>query len=313
MKKIIRILVFIGVMIFIAFFALQKKAIPLEELKSKYANAHSQFLDMDGMKVHYRIEGEGKPVVLIPGTGSVLQTWDGWTDSLVKNHYKVIRLDMPAFGLTGPRKDNDYSVKMYVDFLDRFLHQLGVDTFALGGNSLGGQIAFCYAAAHPAKVTELILVDPGGFYSKEKGNGAIIFKLAKIKWLAAGMSKIDTKMIVEKTLKDVYEDDSKIKKEWLQMYYDMSMREGNREAFSARVQQIGADVPPDVTLIQIPTLIQWGRQDQLLDISLSEHFTKIPKSKLIVYDGVGHSPQEEIPALSVTDVINFIQNNRSKN
>ncbi len=313
MKKIIRILVFIGALLIIAFFALQKKAIPLDELKRKYANAHSQFLEMDGMKVHYRIEGEGKPVVLIPGTGSVLQTWDGWTDSLVKNHYKVIRLDMPAFGLTGPRKDNDYSVKMYVDFLDRFLHQLGVDTFALGGNSLGGQIAFCYAAAHPAKVTELILVDPGGFYSKEKGNGAIIFKLAKIKWLAAGMSKIDTKMIVEKTLKDVYEDDSKIKKEWLQMYYDMSMREGNREAFSARVQQIGADVPPDVTLIQIPTLIQWGRQDQLLDVSLSEHFTKIPKSKLIVYDGVGHSPQEEIPALSVTDVINFIQNNRSKN
>ena len=92
------------------------------------------------------------------------------------------------------------------------------------------------------------------------------------------------------------------------MYYDMSMREGNREAFSARVQQIGTDVPPDVTLIQIPTLIQWGRQDKLIDISMSEHFTKIPKSKLIVYDGVGHSPQEEIPAKSVADVLSFLKN-----
>ncbi len=308
MKKLFRILAFLAVVLFIAFFAIQKKSIPLEELKKKYTNASSRFLEMDGMQVHYRVEGEGKPVVLVPGTGSVLQTWDGWTDSLVKNHYKVIRLDMPAFGLTGPRKDNDYSVKMYVDFLDRFLHQIGIDTFALGGNSLGGQIAWCYAAAHPVKVTELILVDPGGFYSKEKGNGAIIFKLAKIKWLASLMSRIDTKMIVEKTVKDVYEDDSKIKKETLQMYYDMSMREGNREAFSARVQQIGKDVPPDVTLIKVPTLIQWGRQDKLIDISMSEHFTGIPNSKLMVYEGVGHSPQEEIPAKSVSDVLAFLKN-----
>jgi pimeloyl-ACP methyl ester carboxylesterase len=138
---------------------------------------------------------------------------------------------MPAFGLTGPRKDNDYSVSTYVDFLDRFLKQIGVDSFALSGNSLGGEIAWRYALAHPAKVSKLILVDPAGFYA-EKGNGAIIFKLAKIKWFAALMSKMDTKIIVNQTLKDVYEDDTKITDAQIQLYYDMSMREGNRESFS---------------------------------------------------------------------------------
>lgn len=308
MKKLFRILAVIALVLFVAFFAIQKKSIPLEELKKKYTTASSKFLEMDGMQVHYRIEGEGKPVVLIHGTGASLQTWDGWTDSLVKNNYKVIRLDMPAFGLTGPRKDNDYSSKAYVDFLHRFLHQIGVDTFALAGNSLGGEIAWKYALAHPADVSKLILVDPAGFYSKEKGNGAIIFKLAKIKWLAVLMGKMDTKIIVNQTLKDVYEDDTKITEAQKQLYYDMSLREGNRESFSARVQQIDKEPKLDITDIKTPTLIQWGKEDKLLDISLMDNFTKIPDNKVVVYDHCGHSPQEEIPAASVADVLSFLKN-----
>lgn len=306
MKKFIRVIVVIALLLFVAFYAIQKKSIPIEELKANYANASSKFLDFDSMQVHYKVEGEGKPIVLIHGTGAVLQTWNGWTDSLIKNNFKVIRIDMPAFGLTGPNKTNDYSSKMYVDFLDRFLHQIGIDTFALSGNSLGGEIAWKYALAHPEKVTKLILVDPAGFYSKDKKNGAIIFKLAKIKWLADLMGKMDTKIIVEKTLKDVYFDDSKITDETKQMYYDMSMREGNRESFSKRVQQVDKEPILDISLIKTPTLVLWGKQDILIDISMEENFKKIQNAQFINYDNVGHSPQEEIPAKSVEDVINFL-------
>lgn len=308
MKKLFRILAFVAVVLFIAFFAIQKKSIPLEELKQKYTNASSKFLELDGMQVHYKIEGEGKPVVLIHGTGANLQTWNGWTDSLVKNNYKVIRLDMPAFGLTGPRKDSDYSSKAYVDFLHRFMQKIGIDTFALAGNSLGGEIAWKYALAYPANVSKLILVDPAGFYSKEKGNGAIIFKLAKTKWLANLMSKMDTKIIVKQTVKDVYYDDSKITDKQIQLYYDMSLREGNRESFSARVQQIDKEPKLDISGVTSPTLIQWGKEDALLDISLLDNFTKIPNNKVVVYNHCGHSPQEEIPAVSVADVMSFLKN-----
>lgn len=307
MKKLLRIIAFIAVVFFLAFYAIQKKSIPLDELKKKYANSASKFMEFDGMQVHYRVEGEGKPVVLIHGTGASLQTWNGWVDSLVKNNFKVIRIDMPAFGLTGPNKNNDYSSKMYVDFFDRFLHQIGVDTFAMAGNSLGGEIAWKYALEHPEKVTKLILIDPAGFYSKEKGNGAIIFKLAKIKWLADLMSKMDTRIIVNKTLKDVYFDDTKITKEQQQLYYDMSMREGNRESFSTRVQQIDLEPKLDITGVHLPTLIIWGKQDILIDISLADNFTKIKNSEFIAYDSCGHSPQEEIPAKSVSDVVAFLK------
>ncbi|HEY0261759.1 MAG TPA: hypothetical protein VGB95_01950, partial [Chitinophagales bacterium] len=120
MKKLFRVLLLIIVLLIGIFFLLKKSSIPVEELKKKYANENSKFIDINGTSVHYRIEGEGSAIVLIHGTGAALQTWNVWTDSLKKTH-KVIRLDMPAFGLTGPRKDNDYSVKAYVNFLNDFV------------------------------------------------------------------------------------------------------------------------------------------------------------------------------------------------
>jgi hypothetical protein len=72
MKKLFRILAVIVLVLFVAFFAIQKKSIPIEELKKKYTTAASKFLELDGMQVHYKIEGEGKPIVLIHGTGANL-------------------------------------------------------------------------------------------------------------------------------------------------------------------------------------------------------------------------------------------------
>jgi hypothetical protein len=95
------------------------KDISVDDLKKEYANEHSKFIEIDGMQVHYRIEGEGLPIVLIHGTASSLNTWDAWTAELTKTH-KVIRMDLPAFGLTGPNATADYSIKSYTNFLHQF-------------------------------------------------------------------------------------------------------------------------------------------------------------------------------------------------
>ncbi len=98
----------------------------------------------------------------VHGTGSSLYTWDAWAAALSSTH-RVVRLNLPAFGLTGPRPDGDYRLDTYVAFLDRFASMLGLGNFALAGNSLGGAIAWRFAAAHPSEVSALILVDPGGY------------------------------------------------------------------------------------------------------------------------------------------------------
>ena len=132
---------------------------------------------MDGLSVHYRDEGAGPPLLLLHGTGSSLHTWDAWTDAL-RGHFRVIRMDLPGFGLTGPNRDDDYRIERYVEFVEAFRRRLGLESFALAGNSLGGEIAWSYTVAHPDRVSALVLVDPAGYPIDRP---ALVFRLAKIR------------------------------------------------------------------------------------------------------------------------------------
>ena len=281
--------------------------IPVEKLKEKYTNAQSKFVAIDGMQVHYRIEGEGEPLVLIHGTGAMLQTWDDWVQ-LLSPHYKIIRLDIPAFGLTGPRADNNYSDSMYVDFIEQFTRKIGVDSFNLGGNSLGGLIAWKYAAAYPQKVKKLVLVDPAGFHEVNDKGGSFIFKLARnYPNLTDLVSKIGTHFFVEKTLREVYADDAKITEQRKKMFAELNQRAGNRHAFVERAKYAHQCSEGDLKTITAPILIMWGKEDVLIDVREAEHFKKIATTTEVVYDKVGHCPQEELPELSATDVLRFLQ------
>ncbi len=281
--------------------------IPVEQLKAKYTNAQSKFVEIDGMQVHYRIEGEGEPLVLIHGTGAMLQTWDDWV-SLLSPHYKIILMDIPAFGLTGPRPDGVYSDSMYVNFVEQFVKKVGVDSFSLGGNSLGGLIAWKYAAAYPQKVKKLILVDPAGFHEVNDKGGSFIFKLARnYPNLTDLVSKIGTHYFVEKTLREVYADDSKITEQRKKMFAELNRRAGNRHAFVERARYAHTCSEDDLKPITSPTLIMWGKEDVLIDVREAEHFKMIANSTFVFYDKVGHCPQEELPERSAADVMRFLQ------
>lgn len=280
--------------------------IPLSELKAKYANEHSQFVEVDGMQVHYRIEGTGPDLVLVHGTGAILQTWDKWVE-LLSPHYRIIRMDIPAFGLTGPHPQNNYSDTMYVQFMEHFAQKVGLDTFAMAGNSLGGLIAWRYAAAHPERVSKLILVDPGGFYENNKKGGSFIFKMARNYPTLTGLvAKIGTGYFVGKTLKEVYADDSKVTEELCRTYTDLNRREGNRASFVARAKQVYQHTDEELKTITCPALILWGEEDVLIDVAEAEHFKNIANHKLVVYKNAGHSPQEEIAEQTAKDVEEFL-------
>jgi pimeloyl-ACP methyl ester carboxylesterase len=307
MKKLFKFLLVIIILLGVGLFFMMKGPIPLDTLKAKYTNEQSKWIDINGLSVHYRDEGSGQPIVLVHGTGAVLQTFDQWTDTLKKN-YRVIRMDIPAFGLTGPNAENDYSIVSYVKFIKDFTDKLGLKDFILGGNSLGGEIAWKFAYYHPENVKGLILLDPAGspirkfdmpFFSA--------FNLARIPVLSTLLSDIDPKFTVEKTLKQAYEKDELITPEKIQMYYELSMRDGNRKAFVRRVQQIADDPILQPEKVEIPTLILWGKDDALLLIDQLEGFRGMKNMKAIVYPGVGHTPQDEEAVQSVHDAIHFIQ------
>lgn len=307
MKKLLKVVAVIIVLLAAGILLLQKKPVPLETLKEKYTNEYSKFVDVDGLSVHYRDEGAGQPIVLVHGTGASLQTFDEWTDTL-KKYYRVIRMDIPAFGLTGPNQTGDYTIKNYVAFIDKFTQQLGLENFTLGGNSLGGEIAWKYAYYHPERVKALILLNPAGSPIQEYDIPFFsAFNLARIPVLSSLLSDIDTRFTVEKTLRQAYEKDELITPEKIQMYYDLSMREGNRKAFVARLNQLEKDPVLDPAQVKTPTLIIWGKQDAILLISQFEGFKGMTNMKSILYEGVGHTPQDEVAVESVQATIDFLR------
>ena len=275
-----------------------------EEVKGRWAYEDSQFLEMDNMPVHYRIRGKGKPIVLIHGTGASLHTWEGWTEILEKD-FKVISLDIPGFGLTGPNREGDYSLEYYARFLDKFLEAIEIDTFALGGNSLGGAIAWTYTTMFPRKVKKLILVDASGYPSKRAD--PLAFRLAKNPITSRLLLSVTPKSLFKRSIEDVYHNRYRITPDLINRYYELYLREGNRQAFVDRVNTEHYKDPSKIKTIQCPTLIQWGKHDTWVLPENAYKFDRdIPNSKLFMYKDAGHVPMEEIPLQSGQDALRFL-------
>ncbi|MBB6459010.1 alpha/beta fold hydrolase [Flammeovirga kamogawensis] len=283
------------------------------DLFEKYTDNISQFMEIDGMKVHYKVEGEGFPIVLLHGTFASLQTWDRWTETL-KKKYKVVRLDLPGFALTGPRPDKSYSVEIYLDFLDRFLKRLEINKFYLAGSSLGGWIAWEYAYRFKEKVRRLILLDAAGFNDKQ--SIPLLYKLVQnpiIKEfkLFHGFAEYvkAPKTFIEFFLKNAYGDANRLEPTTTTRYHELFARKGNREAFLNLANSGVTDNSSSLKDLDTPTLIIWGEKDHWIPLANAYKFQfSLPNSELIIYEGVGHIAMEEIPDKSVKDTIKFLEN-----
>ena len=283
--------------------------IPVAELKVKYQKANSEFIDIDGVSVHYIMEGrmdDSLPIVFIHGTSASLHTWDTLSN-LLKTNKKIIRLDLPAFGLTGPNRLNQYNFNFYNQFLDEFLLKLNVTQCIVAGNSLGGSIAWNYAIASPEKVKQLILLDASG-YPKKDEKGSLGFKLAGIPVLNQALKHISPISLIRKSLEDAFYNKSLVTAQMVEQYHDMLLRAGNRAAVLELFQHpMKADATKIKTITQ-PTLIIWGKEDQLISYKNAALFKQdIQNSQILVLDKVGHIPMEEAPNQVATAILEFIK------
>lgn len=283
--------------------------LPLESLKVAYAPPPSQFISVNGLQVHVRDEGprdDATPIVLLHGTSSSLHTWQGWVDSL-KATRRVIRFDLPGFGLTGPSEDNDYHMAAFVRAVVSVMDALGVQRVVLGGNSLGGGIAWHVAVAHPERVERLVLVDAVG-YPFTSESVPIGFRIARIPVLNQLMQQVLPRSVVEQSVRNVFGDPSQVTPQLVQRYHDITRRAGNRAAVVARFRQQGEDVDTAaIHTIRQPTLILWGGNDRLIPPSNAVRFGRdIAGSKVVMFPALGHVPHEEDPPATFKALREFL-------
>jgi pimeloyl-ACP methyl ester carboxylesterase len=286
---------------------------PVNSLVARWALPPSDFVEVQGQIVHLRDEGprdDPLPVVLVHGTSASLHTWEGWVKAL-KGQRRVITFDLPAFGLTGPftgrYAEGGYGGDAYARFVLDLADHLKLRRFVIGGNSLGGDVAWRVAVLAPDRVHQLVLVDAGGppFVPESFPLG---WRLARIPVLNLALEWVLPRSLVEEGLATSYGDPSRITPELVDRYFELTLREGNRRALGLRLRQmvLGEDAQRIGTL-RLPTLILWGGRDHLIPLTVGHEFERlIPGSRLVVFDELGHVPQEEDPARTVQPVKAFL-------
>jgi len=286
---------------------------PVETLVARWAPPPSDFVEVKGQIVHLRDEGpreDPEPLLLIHGTSASLHTWEGWVKAL-KARRRVITFDLPGFGLTGPfagqYTPDDYHGDTYARFVLDLMDQLKVQRAVIGGNSLGGEVAWRMAVLAPPRVAGLILVDAVG-PAFTPISVPVGFMIARVPVVGRIAEFALPRSLIEQSLAEVYGHPEKVSSELVDRYFELALRDGNRRALGLRLRQMkpGEDAEKIATIRQ-PTLILWGGRDKLIPPTVARQFQQaITVSKLVMFSDLGHVPQEEDPARTVEPVKAFL-------
>lgn len=281
----------------------------LGDLVARWAPEPSSFVELDGMQVHMRDTGprdDPYPIVLLHGMSSSLHTYEDWQAALQGKH-RVISVDLPGFGLTGPSPQGDYRIDTYTRFVLRLLDTLGLRRVILVGNVLGGEVAWQTTVLAPERVRKLVLIDSDG-YQPSVLSMPLAFQIASMRGLRWVSERILPRSLVESSVRSVFGDPAKATKEKVDRYFELNLRVGNRRALFQRMDQ--AQFGGNSALIrrvQQPTLVMWGEKDEMISPDQGNMFCRdIPRCKLVTFPGLGHLPQEENPQATLKVLLDFL-------
>jgi pimeloyl-ACP methyl ester carboxylesterase len=263
------------------------------------------YLLVDGVRLRLRDTGprDAPAVILIHGFGASLETWEPWAQAL-SAHYRVIRFDLAGFGLTGADPTGNYTDAREIKLLAEMMDQMGLPRASLIGNSLGGRIAWNFAAQHPDRVTRLVLVSPDGFASP----GFPYDKAPKTPFLMRLLPYVAPRGLLKANLAAAYGRPAALQEATVTRYRDLLLAPGVRPAILARLGQvILRDPAPTLARITAPVLLLWGEKDGMIPISNSADYMRdLPHATLVRLPGLGHVPFEEDPGDSLRPVERFL-------
>jgi len=263
-------------------------------LEAKYHLSPDDYVEVDGVNL-YVVESGGRDapcVVMLHGFGSSLQSFDAWAAGL-SAHFRVVRLDLPGFGMTGEDPTGDYSDARTMKLLSGLLDRLGIAKASFIGNSMGGRFAWEFAAQFPDRVEKLVLISPDGFAS----TGFEYGKAPTVPLMLRALPYTMPKSMLKQTLVPAYADPRRLSEATVTRYYDFMRAPGVRQAVIDRTAQtVLQDPVPLLHKIKAPTLLLWGEKDAMIPIAnAADYLAAIPGAKLVRLPGLGHVPQEESP------------------
>lgn len=277
-------------------------------LEARYAPPPSEFVIVDGLRVHLRDSApggapDGRPaLLLLHGFGSDLHSWDGWAGAL-EAHFRVLRLDLPGAALTGPDPAGDDSDERQLRLLAALLDARGIAQASVIGHSTGGRLAWRFAATQPERVQRLVLLAPEGF---APGIGPPPQAPAAARWLPWLLPRA----AVRAALAQAWGDEARLAEDTVTRYHDLLRAPGVRAAMLERLDRLNRQAPadaPPTPPVRAPTFVVWGSEDRLIPRAHAAAVLRAqPSARAVLLPGLGHVPQEEDPAGSLAPVLDFL-------
>ncbi|WP_145105123.1 alpha/beta fold hydrolase [Cereibacter sediminicola] len=285
--------------------ALWTPDLPRAELEQRYLANPADLVEVEGTTLHMRDRGprDAPAVILIHGFGSSLHTWSAWQERMAGSR-RVISFDLPGFGLSPPDATGDYSDARVSQIVLGIMDRLGLEQADLIGNSIGGRIAFTFAAAHPERVRKLVLVSPDGYESP----GFTYGQAPEVPMLAQAVRFWLPKPLLRLSLGMAYADPTVMSDQIVSRYHDLIRAPGVREALFDRMRQTVL-VPPETLLadVRAPTLLLWGEEDAVIPAANAGSYARaLRDAQTVLLPRMGHVPQEEGPARSLAPVEAFL-------
>jgi len=287
------------------------RTLTLADLEAKYADQGSRFAVIDDVRLHYRDEGKGPAILLIHGSLGDLRDWDGWTQVL-ESHFRVVRLDLPGFGLSGEIANGNYSIDRSLSLIDGLMDSLGIEHFAIAGVSYGGPVAFRYAATRTERVTALVIMNSAGI---EFGKQAVDPKTGRKEFYSSVTSDAPLgRDYIEKSLRHAFTEPDHVTPELIQRKLDfMNVIGREREGATMIGQYVRGDPDRVLAHVRAPTLVLWGGAERSLSAETADRFvaalTHARIVKKVVIPRGDHTMHIEFPVETAAAAGDFLEAN----
>ncbi|MGE3301963.1 MAG: alpha/beta fold hydrolase [Hyphomonadaceae bacterium] len=285
--------------------------IPRDRIVAEYRAPDSMFLTLaDGSILHVRDSGprDAPALLLLHGIGSSSYAWDGWASAL-SDRYRVLRLDLAGHGLTRIAPGRALAMGEQSALIDAMLNQLRIEKIVIGGNSLGGGLAWRYAAQRPERVAALIVVDAGGPFPdglrQRMGRRAALARNPVARLAARWVSG---SLVWRQALESGVANKRLITPALVRRADRLWRAEGNRETVLRLASGGFPTADADPAAIRAPALVLEGEQDRFVPPAAAKALADaIPGARFILYPELGHTPHEEAPAQTAADVRTFLE------
>lgn len=262
-------------------------------------------IEVFGQQIHYLEAGSGPTVILLHGLGGDVSNWAMTIPALAKQ-YHVYALDQIGFGQSA-KPLIAYRVATLVDFLNGFYKQAGITKATLVGNSLGGWTAAAFTLAYPDKVDKLVLVDAAGYSPERSG----------VKLTPETLRTLNPATLADlkKTLSTIFYNKALITDATVEQFFAQKLKRGDGYTISQFLESAltGQDfLDHKVKQIKAPTLVIWGRQDELTPLAMGEAFAQdIAGAQKAYLDKCGHVPQLECAVAFNEALLKFLNGTSS--